>query len=209
MITVNDLRERCKKIHSNRRKKVECVLESWLKESFIFKNRPWRAVIGNKRCKPIPIHRDILSYRDNTHFLCWPDLPEHEIREILEILGFVIIGAKLSLAVPPLEKGKPLTFAQEWVKRINYNYSLYIRNERMLAEKSYNDIISLLYNAPDKSIRICDGYVLFEGVNISNITGSAHFSRFLTNLLSRNDLEISRRISGESFIVDGIIVKNI
>lgn len=181
MATLQELRDFCNTVREQRRKDVESVLTDWLESRFIESNNPWRAIIGNKKCKPIPIHRDFSSKKIKDPYdkdfyniwhdiFYWPDLPEKEIREIIENLGFIIVKNKchpndpdkLCLAVPAYEKGKPLTFAQEWVKKINYNYSLYIVDNRKKAEQYYNKVISKLCESPIKNMSTRDGFTIFE-----------------------------------------------
>lgn len=178
--TIESLRSFCNKVHEQRREDVKKALTDWLEE-FILKNRRWRAVIGNKKCKPISIHRNFYSNKKSrkpyikppvnmyspTRYY-WPDLSDAEIKEIIRSLGFVVSGGPgefwaMAVSVPKPEKGKSLTFAQEWVKKINHNYSLYCAKEKENAKKYFKEIISDLCNMPIEQVKTESDRVLFEG----------------------------------------------
>lgn len=165
MVTLQSLQDYCNQVRNERKKEVQTVLNSFL-NGFIEKHKPWRAIVGVKKRRPIPIHRYVyfqtqssLSYNGK---LYWPDLSEREIKECIEQLGFVIIGPKLCLAVPPTEKGKSLTFAQKKVREINHEYSIYIDQERKKAKECYQNVLASLSELPDERISFCDGYTLFK-----------------------------------------------
>lgn len=197
--TVEDLRKLCDQVHNQRKEDVKAILTDWLEYSFMTSPKPWRAVIGNKKCKPIPIHRSFPSYKLResyqkierepiNNYFHWPDLPDKEIREIIESLGFVIAEHALSISVPAFEKGKPLTFAQEWVQKINNNYSFYVRTERKKARTYYLELISQLCTTPITNIETCDEYTLFEDFKFEPIM-SRKCNRYLKKLLLENGIE--------------------
>lgn len=183
MANVEELRKKCNELHRSRREEVKLMLTDWL-DLFISNGRVWRAVAGNKRCRPIPIHKYFSSsdrldttyeeYKEDYDFrtfhkFLWPNIPEEEILEIIENLGFVSCSidsnctlSNMCLVVPAYEKGRPLTFAQKWVRKINHAYSQYVEIERNIAKRNYEDFVSQLYAVPSGSIEICDGYALFK-----------------------------------------------
>lgn len=165
MTSATELREHCDQLRTKREEDLKSVLNDYFESSFIKAHRPWRAVIGNKKCKPIPIHRDFCRSGEETYGIKfqWPNFSDDLLRECIESLGFVITENRISLSVPACEKGKKLTFAQEWVKKINSHYSQYCLNEKAKASELYANFISALHSAPDESVKAFEGYTLFEG----------------------------------------------
>ena len=57
MSTIKDLQDFIGKLRIEReneaKQRIEKLLEKFLQHYFIEDHRPWRAVIGNKRCKPV------------------------------------------------------------------------------------------------------------------------------------------------------------
>lgn len=174
---LNQFREHCNKIYNERRNDVKFVLEKWL-ESFITKNHwPWRAIEGKKKLYPIPIHRnfgnekkrnkedlDVYSFR-----FYWPDLPDEEIMNIIKDLGFNIYCifepislGNMCLAIPAPKKGESLTFAQEWVKKINDNYSKYVAEEKLKAKEHYKNLLHDLSGYDNNNIRTDKEFMIFE-----------------------------------------------
>lgn len=173
MATTKELYEFIEKLRIEREKEakqqIEKLLENFFQKCFIEGHRPWRAVIGNKRCKPVPIHYHIEFYRESSvdKDWMWPDMPESFIREYLEELGFVLTKKNICVSVPAYKKGETMSFAQRWVKKINHSYSVYCLNEKKLAEKMYSNFIQELIETPVEKIKIRDGYVLFEKFKFS------------------------------------------
>lgn len=191
MKTVEELRQYCNDIHARRREAVLIVLENFLERDFLYSHRPWKAVIGNRKCKPIPIHRYILKTSRPGATLVWPDLPLDEIIEIIESLGFVVTSSEnLRIVVPPCPKGKPLTFAQEWVKRINYNYSLYVDKQKRRAKELYPEFISQLSETPFTKIKRGNNCTFFEDFSFRNPKEEYDFIfyRYLKNLLAKDGI---------------------
>lgn len=190
MATTKELYEFIEKLRIEREKEakqqIEKLLENFFQKCFIEGHRPWRAVIGNKRCKPVPIHYHIEFYRESSvdKDWMWPDMPESFIREYLEELGFVLTKKNICVSVDAYTKGETMSFAQEWVRRINHSYSVYCLNEKKLAEKMYSDFIQELIETPVEKIKICDGYVLFEKFKFSKEVSrkcAHHLNRLLMN----------------------------
>lgn len=165
MVTLQNLHDLCNSLQISRKNEVKSIISLFL-DTFIENHKPWRAFVGVKKRQSIPIHHYIKFPNAGCAFvhsyLYWPDLCEKEVKEVLEELGFVIIGPKLCLSVPLPEKGKPLTFAQEKVKEINHYYSLYIAQQRKEARIYYQEILNSLYVLPSEQISSCDGYTLFR-----------------------------------------------
>ena len=190
MITAKELREHCDKLRIKREEDLKSILNDYFEHSFIEAHRPWRAVIGNKRCKPIPVHRGFYS-SDATSYMCkfkWPNLSEDLLRKELENLGFVITEHKISLTVPACEKGKQLTFAQEWVKKINSSYSQYCANEKKKANELYSEFISKLHSTSAESVKTHEEYTLFEGFKFETEI-SAKCATFIRALMSHDGIE--------------------
>ncbi len=173
MSTIKDLQDFIENLRIEReneaKQQIEKLLEKFLQHYFIEDHRPWRAVIGNKRCKPVPIHYHIEYYRESSvdKDWMWPDMPESFIREYLETLGFVLTKGEICVSVPAYKKGEPLSFAQKWVRKINHSYSEYCVNEERRAVEIYSDFIDELINTPTENIKLRNGYVLFTGFKFS------------------------------------------
>lgn len=167
MSNIKDLQDFIEKLRIEReneaKQQFEKLLENFFQQSFIDGHRPWRAMIGNKRCKPVPIHHHIVFYKESSidKDSMWPDMPESFIREYIEKLGFVLTNDAICISVRAYKKGEPMSFVQKWVRTINQSYSEYCQNEKKLAEKLYSDFIDELINTPTEKIKICDGYVFF------------------------------------------------
>lgn len=164
MTIVEELREQCKELACDREKELKVVLSDYFYSSFMERHKPFRAVIGNKKCKPIPIHRDFATFSGKTvvgYEYVWPNYSEVKLRRELEKLGFVVTEKNISISVPPHKKGEKLSFAQEWVKKINDRYSEYCADEKKAAKEIYSEFISELISAPDRSKKTCCGYTLF------------------------------------------------
>lgn len=190
MTTAKGLRQHCDQLRIKREEDLKSILSTYFESSFIEAHSPWRAVIGNKRCKPIPIYRDFYS-SDTTSFwhkFKYLNLSEDLLRKGLEELGFVITEHRISLTVPACEKGKKLTFAQEWVKKINSSYSQYCLNEKKKANELYSDFISKLHSTSDESVKTYEGYTLFEGFKFETVI-SSKCATYIRALMSCDGIE--------------------
>ena len=176
---LKQLRKRCNEIHEQRRNAVKLVLEQWLESFITFKHYPWKAVEGNKKLSPIPIHKDFWNFdkeRDANSLtphrvsnFFWPDLLDEEIIDIIKDLGFHIYSRSeqisienMCLAIPPYKDGEPLTFAQEWMKKINDSYSKYVADEKLKAKSHYKKVLRELANYDINKVRIDKEYIVFE-----------------------------------------------
>lgn len=178
-IELIQFRKHCNEIYNERKNNVKFVLEKWLENFITINHRPWRAIEGKKKLRPIPINRNFFTpdkKRNKENLIInslsrfyWPDLPDEEIMNIIKDLGFnlycrgeTLTLENMSLAVPAPRKGKPLTFAQKWVKKINDSYSEYMADEKHKAKTYYNSILKDLSNYDTDNIRINKGYMVFE-----------------------------------------------
>ena len=160
MTTAKELRQHCEKLRENRKQELKLVLDSYFESMFIVGHRPFRAVIGNKKCKPIPIHRDFLAFSGETvlnYKIQWPNFSEELLRKELENLGFIITKNRICISVPPYEKGAKLSFAQEWVRKINASYSDYCANEKKIANDEFLEYAKVqygkYYGTPKKEVK--------------------------------------------------------
>ena len=200
MISPKHLRESCIQLHHKREETLKTLLNDYFEYSFIQSHRPWRAIIGNKRCKPIPVYKDLSSIYHPDEFK-WPNFSEDLLRKLLEDLGFVITENKISLTVPPCEKGKELTFAQEQVKKINQSHSKYCSEEKARARKIYSafiaslDMIAKAETNHESSTLLkattFEGYTLFEGYEFEQEMSRKCF-RYLESFMTRDGIEIYR-----------------
>lgn len=211
MANVEELRKKCNELHRSRREEVKLILTDWL-ERFISNGCVWRAVNGNKKCKPIPIHKYFSSserlsttyeeYKKSydfkyRHRFLWPDIPQEEIFEIIEGLGFIICTfnhlsyalANMCLVVPDSKKGQPLTFAQKWVKKINHAYSDFIESERNAAKDYYEVMVSQLCKTPSGSIQICNEYTLFKDYVFDLTSMSLRSARYIRAMMHEDGLK--------------------
>ena len=169
MTTIENIRKQNKELALQRKENVKTILEEHFENTYINKPRAFRAIVGNKRCRPIPIHRSLIwtttDGKETTfhyHKYEVENISEELIRKELEELGFVLTKDKIRLMVPPCEKGKKLTFAQELVKKINKNYSLYCKAEYEKAEKLYSfEVLEALRLASLKNVKTCNGYTIY------------------------------------------------
>ncbi len=190
MSTVDTLRKHCSSLCAEREKNLQSTLSEYFESAFIGKHKPFRAIIGNKRCKPIPIYRDFaFSIQESYGFkLVWPNFSEETLRKELSNLGFIITENKISISVPSHKKGEKPTFAQEWVKKINHSYSVYCANEKKLAEELYPDVINKLHSTPAENIITYDGYTLFQNFRYERSI-SRKCATFIRRLMVRDGIK--------------------
>ena len=191
MTTAKELRQHCEQLRNEREEELKSVLNDYFESTFIVGHRPFRAVIGNKKCKPIPIHRDFLAFSGETVLnfkIQWPNFSEELLRKELENLGFIITKNRISISVPPYEKGVKLSFAQEWVRKINASYSDYCANEKKIANEVYSEFVSALLSTPTKSIKTYDGYTLFCDFKFERKI-SSKCATFIRRLMVRDGIE--------------------
>ena len=191
MTTAKELRQYCEQLRKEREEELKSVLSDYFESTFIAGHKPFRAVIGNKRCKPIPIHRWFLAFSEETvlnYKIQWPNFSEELLRKELENLGFIITKNRICISVPPYEKGAKLSFAQEWVRKINASYSDYCAKEKKIANAVYSEVVSALHSTPTESIKTYDGYTLFCGVKFDREI-SSKCATFIRRLMRRDGIE--------------------
>ena len=191
MTTAKELRQHCEQLRKEREEELKSVLSDYFESTFIAGHKPFRAVIGNKKCRPIPIHRWFLAFSGErllNYKIQWPNFSDDMLRKELENLGFVITKDRISISVPPCEKGAKLSFAQEWVKKINASYSDYCANEKKIANEVYSEAVSALLSTPTENIKTCDGYTLFCGVKFEREV-SSKCATFVKRLMARDGIE--------------------
>lgn len=189
MTAVEELRELCENLRIKRKEELKSILNEYFEATFILPHKPWRAVVGNKKCRPIPIYRDFGFPEYGDFFkIQWPNYSEETLRNVLTDLGFVVTENKICISVPAYEKGKKLTFAQEWVKKINTSYSEYCEKEKHLAKEFYQEFVSKLISTPVEKIKTCDGYTLFMDFKIEP-KSSSKCASFVRKLMLRDGIE--------------------
>ena len=196
MASIEDLHNRCNTLRAQRKEEVISVLDKWLTKRFIEHSRPWHAVVGNKRCRPIPIHRDFYNdfnpsreEEDNYVFsnkYYWPNISQDELKSILKELGFVVYTefSRLCIAVPPRKRGNAYTYAQEWVKKINYNYSTFIVKERSESLTTYNQVLCELFEYDDHKVQIGKDSIIFYGYKHPYVDTYTPKRKYLLNSLA-------------------------
>lgn len=199
MATVKELREHLERIRVEREKNLKFILEHYFEVVFIQSNKPWRAVIGNKKCRPVPIHRDFKPIGKEATYpkkndwgwqLCWPNMSEEVLRQELVNLGFVVTKTWISISVPACVKGEELTFAQEWVRKINKNHEIYCNQERKKAKTIYAKLMADLMSWPKESVKTCQTYTCFEQFEFE-VEASTKCLGFIKKWLARDRIEMN------------------
>ena len=191
MATVEELRQYCESLNSKRKEELKSVLNEFFYYTFIVCHRPFRAIIGNRKCKPVPMDRGCLIFSGDTvksYQIKWPNIPEELLRRELENLGFVVDKDRISISVPPYVKGAKLSFAQEWVKKINASYSKYCANEKKAAKEMYPEFISALYSLPVERIKTYEGFTLFCDFKFNRIM-SPICAKYIKKFMKRDGIK--------------------
>ena len=81
MANAQELHKYCEQLREVYDKELENVFNEYFEIRFIKRHKPFRAIIGNKRCKPIPIYKDI---DDRTGLFYWPNFSEELLRKKLK-----------------------------------------------------------------------------------------------------------------------------
>lgn len=185
METAQELREYCEKLHAERIRDLEAMLENYFYFVFIDKHKPFTAVIGNKKCEPVQIGKDLL----NSHWISWPNISKELIRKEMERLGFVITpDEQFSISVPAYENGSPMSYAQRTVQHINNEYAEYCNNEKKIAQQLYSEFISKLLSAPVENIKTYDGFTVFCKFQF-DFEFSSVCLKFFKRLMRRDGIE--------------------
>lgn len=205
MATAQELREHLQDASTGKTEALKAVLNAYFEYSFIKAHKPFRAVIGNKKCKPIPIHRDFGGSR-NIYALVtttssgtkvndvftglsfeWPAVSEEMLRKELGNLGFVLTEHQISIFVPPYKKGTPMSFAQEWVKKINASYAEYCDSEKKEAKRLYKQFLGELMAAP-YTIQLDEEHFLYPDFEFSQ-TISRQCYKFIKRLMAADGID--------------------
>lgn len=183
--TMQDLREYCNTVQAERKEEIKEVLESWLNKKFGYGLKPWRAIMGKKVLRPIPLKLYELDR-------IFTNVTKEVIKKTIEDLGFMVFeslnGAGFVLAIPKCKKGQKLTWAQKKIRQLNHDYSKYVANEKVKAQKYFDKVISDLCNCELRKPLLGDGYILFEGYK-SGINVSPKCKKFINRLLRENKME--------------------
>lgn len=194
MTTVEEIRENCNELELTRKEELKSMLNNYFKDRFIKWHRPWRATKGNKETSSIKLYRthlvlNVVSVSEKEVGMCyWPNFSIEKLCKELENLGFVFMDDDDSIAVPAYQKGQELTFAQEWVKKINYAYSEYCSIEKEVAKELYSKMISGLSCVPIENQITADGYTLFSNFAFETVI-SKQCRRFLKRLMKNDGIE--------------------
>ncbi len=171
--------------------RIKDVLELFFIEECIERHRPWRAIYESRRCRPIPVYHSISFPKDSVrHKYVWPSESVSLIDNYLVKLGFIPIGAsngRLSLMVPRYRKYGELSFAQEWVRRINRAYSIYCSQEKKKADDIFDTMIDELCEWPIDKIVPYNGTTLFKDY-IVDWAVSSECSRYIKRKLRDNGM---------------------
>lgn len=210
MSMIEDLRDFINKEHEKRKGEIQTVVTKYFEDYFIACHKPWRAMVTKNKCVTEPFTDDILGVvfiGEDTHTfgIKWPDLSEEEIRKCLISLGFVVSEFGFHVAVPKWKKHETLTFAQEWVKKINDNYTLYCAQEKEQARALYPEVIYELKTSSPETIHYFPEYTLFEGFKFSKEV-SIECARFMDEMLNKDG--IKEYYNDEDKYV-GVIVRNV
>lgn len=160
--SIQELRNECEN-------QVKAILECWLNQKFGYGNKPWRAVEGRKRLRPIPIY----LYECNKE---WPkNMTPDFIRKSIIKLGFTIYpslnGKGINLAIPEWKEGEKLTWAQKKIRTLNHDYSIYVEEEKRRAELLFNQLLEELSNYDTTKVIVGDGYTIFKGYKFGETAG--------------------------------------
>lgn len=192
---MQNLREHCKNVELEKREKVKEILENWLNKKFGYGKKPWRAVEGRKKkLRPIPFHEYECDIK-------WTDISKDLMIEMIEDLGFRVYtslnGYGITLAIPEWKKGEKPTWAQEKIKRLNHDYSIYVADEKKLAQFIFKEMLVELYNYDINKTEVGDGYTLFRNYKFGETIGQKpkewfgkqKWYKFMKKLFRENGIE--------------------
>lgn len=177
-----------------KQKEVQSIVENWLNKKFGYGKKPWRAIEGQKKkIKPIPFYEYECDIK-------WTDIPIDLMIETIETLGFIVypsLNAKgITLAIQKWERGEKPTWAQERIKKLNYDYSLYAEDEKKLAQFLFKQMLLELADYDIDKTEVCDGYTLFRNYTYGETRGiksklniSPKCYKFIKRLYIENKIE--------------------
>lgn len=192
---MQNLREHCKNVELEKREKVKEILENWLNRKFGYGKKPWRAVEGRKKkIRPIPFH----EYECDIE---WTGISEDFMIKVIQDLGFIkytsLNGSGITLAIPEHKKGEKLTWAQEKIKRLNHDYSLYVSDEKRFAQFLFKEMLVELSNYNTDKTEVDEGYTLFRDYKFGETMGQKpkvwlgkfKWHKFIKKLFRENGIE--------------------
>lgn len=187
-------RQEAQREKEKKQKEVKDILENWLNKKFGYGKKPWRAVVGSKK-KPRPI-----PFNEYDCDIKWTGIPKNLMIEIIEDLGFIrytsLNGSGIILAIPEYKKGEKPTWAQEKIRRLNHDYSMYAEDEKKLAQFIFKEILLELSNYDIDKTEVCEGYILFRNYEFGETMGlksKVYISRkcykFIRRFYKENNME--------------------
>lgn len=177
-----------------KKKQVKDILENWLNKKFGYGKKPWRAVEGRKKkLRPIPFHEYECDIK-------WTDISKDLMIEMIEDLGFRVYtslnGYGITLAIPEWKKVEKPTWAQEKIKSLNHDYSMYVDDEKKLAQFIFKETLLELSNYDIDKTEVCDGYTFFRDYVFGETMGvnptlfiSRKCYKFIKRLYRENKIE--------------------
>ena len=179
---------------------MEEVMGRWFQQEFIDKHRSWHAVYGHRFGRSIPIC-SCFSFPDDPvkKRYVWPT----KLPELIDIymidLGFIPFGRcvekNLSVMVPqaPFSRLVRRSFAQNWVKKINEEYSIYCSKEKRRADASFEVMMGEMGEWPESKIEKYEDKVLYRDYSFSHMThigdtGSREYRKFFNRRLMDNGI---------------------
>ncbi|MCI8345008.1 MAG: hypothetical protein HFJ42_03420 [Clostridia bacterium] len=183
---IQDLRKECEN-------QVKAILECWLNTKFGYEKKPWRAVEGRKRLRPIPLY----LYECNKE---WPEnMTPDFIRKSIIKLGFIIYpslnGKGITLVIPEWKEGEKLTWAQEKIRTLNHDYSRYVEDEKRRAQSIFKQLLEELSNYDTTKVIVGDGCIIFKGYKFGamgiepRVTISRECYKFIRRLYKEHNME--------------------
>lgn len=193
---MKDVRKKCEDVRQQYEKEVKEIIEDWLYKKFGYGKKPWRAIEGKKKIvRPIPFFE----------FECkkaWPNISKRLMNKVIEDLGFIIYPSfygyetGIVLTIPEWKKGKKLTWAQEKIKKLNHDYSMYVDDEKRLAQFLFKEILLELSNYDTEKTEVHEDYTLFRNYYFGETMGqksrveiSQQCNKFIKRLEKKNNME--------------------
>lgn len=181
MATINELRNYCKDLQIYREdidlykvsyedKLVDLIsiLDNYFKVSYIQANKPWKAYDVEKWIEYSGIREFVKLY---------PDITEKELRSLFATLGYKVyfMGddsrfyeySGISIIPKFFKEDGKLSYAQNWVRRINRNYSEYCKFEIRFAREIFPEFLDELMKTPAKKIEVYEDRVVYRDFHFS------------------------------------------
>lgn len=178
-----------------KQKQVKYIVEKWLYKKFGYGKKPWRAVEGRKKkLRPIPFYEYECDIK-------WTDISKDLMIEILQDLGFIrytsLNGSGITLTVSEHKKGEKLTWAQEKIRKLNHDYSLYMSDQKRFAQFLFKEMLVELANYDIEKTEVGEGYTLFKDYKFGETMGQKprvfygrqSWYKFIKRLFRENGIE--------------------